>query len=78
LRQPITTLYFFFFPIYLDPEQQGNRRLLSFFEKIQFLLLSQHYFTLILGDFNVVNWLRNNFLNYTIPSQRVSIPTLKS
>jgi hypothetical protein len=39
--------------------------MLSFFEKIQFLLLSQHYFTLILGDYNVVNWLRNNFLNYS-------------
>jgi hypothetical protein len=29
--------------------------MLSFFEKIQFLLLLQHFFTLILGDFNVVN-----------------------
>jgi hypothetical protein len=40
--------------------------MLSFFEKIQFLLWSQHYFTLFLGDFNVVNWLRNNFLNYNV------------
>jgi hypothetical protein len=38
--------------------------MLSFFEKSQFLFLSQHYFTPILGENNVVNWLRNNFLNY--------------
>jgi hypothetical protein len=41
--------------------------MLSFFEKYQFLFLSQHYFTLILGYFNVVKRGRSNFVNYTLP-----------